>query len=85
MGETIKPFDSGKSAFRFLIPRQTVLDNARVSYLAQKEGYMMLWYGMDRRLVMYPCSNNTMMNFVAIHPSELSPSKQSGGEWSQCM
>ena len=31
-----------------------------------------MWMGDDRRLIMYPCSNNTFMNFVAIHPSELS-------------
>lgn len=27
---------------------------------------------------MYPCNDNTMMNFVAIHPSELSASKGEG-------
>jgi hypothetical protein len=39
---------------------------------------MTMWMGDDRRLVMYPCSDNTMMNFVAIHPSELSASKGEG-------
>jgi hypothetical protein len=37
-----------------------------------------MWIGDDRRLIMYPCSNNTMMNFVGIHPSELSASKGEG-------
>lgn len=83
VGDSIKPFGSGKSAFRFLIPRQTILDNLKTAYLARGEGFMTLWYGSDRRLVMYPCSNNTMMNFVAIHPSELSDSMQSGEGWSQ--
>lgn len=43
---------------------------------------MTLWIGDDRRLVMYPCSNNTLMNFVAIHPSELSVAK-SEDDWSR--
>ena len=37
-----------------------------------------MWMGDDRRLVMYPCSDNTMMNFVGIHPSDLSASKGEG-------
>ena len=39
---------------------------------------MTMWMGDDRRLVMYPCSDNTMMNFVGIHPSDLSASKGEG-------
>ena len=77
-GEHFKPFSSGKAAFRFLVPRQKVLDNPATAHLVA-EGYMTLWYGDDRRLVMYPCNDNTMMNFVAIHPSELSASKGEGG------
>ncbi|CAK7219736.1 hypothetical protein SBRCBS47491_003951 [Sporothrix bragantina] len=85
VGEDIKPFGSGKSAFRFLIPRQTVLNNPSTAHLAvrpDRDGFMTLWYGSDRRLVMYPCVNNTMLNFVAIHPSSLSSSSGSGG-WSE--
>ncbi|CAK7207214.1 hypothetical protein SEUCBS139899_010023 [Sporothrix eucalyptigena] len=85
VGDSIKPFGSGKSAFRFLIPRQTVLDCPSTSHLAtrpDRDGYMTLWYGTDRRLVMYPCVNNTMLNFVAIHPSELSAATGGGG-WSE--
>lgn len=71
-GDTVRPFGSGSSAFRFLIPRQTVLDCPSTAHLAtrpQRDGVMTLWYGRDRRLVMYPCVNNTMLNFVALHPS----------------
>lgn len=77
-GEDIKAFSSGKAAFRFLVPRQKVLDNPAAAHLVA-EGYLTLWYGDDRRLVMYPCNDNTMMNFVAIHPSGLSASKGEGG------
>lgn len=81
-GNDIKPFGCGKSAFRFLVPRQKILDNPATEKFASRDGYMTMWYGNDRRLVMYPCSNNTMMNFVGIHPSELSASKGNGKSFS---
>ena len=36
----------------------------------EKTGQFYTWLGKDRRLVMYPYANNTMMNFVAIYPSD---------------
>lgn len=55
-----------------------VRDNPITEALGKREGIMTMWMGNDRRLVMYPCSDNTMMNFVGIHPSELSASKGEG-------
>lgn len=81
VGAGIKPFGSGKSAFRFLIPRQRILEDPVTARLAERDGYMTLWIGDDRRLVMYPCSNNALMNFVAIHPSILSSAKED--DWSR--
>jgi hypothetical protein len=78
VGPEIVPFGSGKSAFRFLIPVQQIRKNPATTKLSEREGYMTMWMGDDRRLVMYPCSDNTMMNFVGIHPSELSASKGEG-------
>ncbi|KAL1865425.1 hypothetical protein VTK73DRAFT_5255 [Phialemonium thermophilum] len=77
-GDAVKPRPSGKSAFRFMIPRQTMLDNEATRHFADREGYMGLWHANDRRLVMYPCNNNTSMNFVAIHPSELTAAVKEG-------
>ncbi|SPQ25596.1 acde7633-ccef-48d4-adfa-3a9f8766258e [Thermothielavioides terrestris] len=76
--QDIKPFDSGKSAFRFMIPVAQIRANPATEKFVQRDGYMRIWIDKDRRLVMYPCSDNTMMNFVAIHPSELSASKGEG-------
>lgn len=78
VGDDIKPFGSGKSAFRFMIPRQKMLDDPATQSIAKREGYMTMWIGNDCRLIMYPCSDNTLMNFVAIHPSNLSASKGEG-------
>ena len=31
-----------------------------------------MYYAEDRKIVMYPCDDNTILNFVCIHPAELS-------------
>jgi 2-polyprenyl-6-methoxyphenol hydroxylase-like FAD-dependent oxidoreductase len=67
-GGDLEAFDSGKSAFRFLIPSQTLTDDPKTTALI-KPGALSMWIGEDRRVVMYPCMNNTMMNFVLIHPT----------------
>src|SRR5689334_5468244 len=38
VGDGIKPFNSGKGAFRFLIPRQKILDNPNTREFASREG-----------------------------------------------
>ncbi|GIZ38263.1 hypothetical protein CKM354_000168400 [Cercospora kikuchii] len=83
-GGDLKPFDSGKSAFRFLIPTETLRSDPITAPLLEKEGYLTMWIGDDRRMVMYPCNSGTMMNFVAIHPSRESASDISGqGGWQE--
>ncbi|KAM0272552.1 hypothetical protein ACHAQH_008688 [Verticillium albo-atrum] len=77
-GPSLKPFGSGKSAFRFMIPRSALQRNPGCQKFVDQEGYMTIWFGDDRRLVMYPTSNNTTMNFVTIHPSELTSSQGKG-------
>lgn len=78
-GTDIKPFSSGKSAFRFLVSYGKIRSNTQTERFVKREGCMSLWIGDDRRLVMYPCENNTIMNFVGIHPSELSLSTNHDG------
>lgn len=77
-GGDVKPFSSGKSAFRFLINRQKALENPKTKRFAERNGELIIWYGRDRRLVMYPCQNNELLNFVCIHPE--SASEAGGGE-----
>jgi 2-polyprenyl-6-methoxyphenol hydroxylase-like FAD-dependent oxidoreductase len=67
--ENIKTFGSGKSAFRFLIPRQKVFDEEMTRKFADKEGHLIMIFGRDRRVVVYPTSDNTLLNFVCIHPT----------------
>lgn len=72
------PFSSGKSAFRFLVPRKAALDDPKTAKFAETHGELIIWYGTDRRVVMYPCDNNELLNFVCIHPGELSEVKTEG-------
>jgi 2-polyprenyl-6-methoxyphenol hydroxylase-like FAD-dependent oxidoreductase len=67
-GGDLKAFDSGKSAFRFLIPTETLESDPKTAAVL-KPSTLTMWIGEDRRVIMYPCINNTMMNFVCIHPS----------------
>jgi 2-polyprenyl-6-methoxyphenol hydroxylase-like FAD-dependent oxidoreductase len=79
-----QPFDSGKSAFRFMISTEELRADPSTAESVSKLGYLTMWIAEDRRLVMYPCVSNTMMNFVAIHPSRESEADITGeGELSR--
>lgn len=67
-GGNVTPHGSGKSAFRFLISRKTAQDDPITSKFVQKSGELIIWYGSDRRAVVYPTTNNELLNFVCIHP-----------------
>ncbi|KAK2736756.1 hypothetical protein FQN55_001518 [Onygenales sp. PD_40] len=69
-GGTVKPFDSGKSAFRFLISRQILLDDPITREYVERENCLSMFFGNDRRLVVYPCQDSAVLNFVGIHPSK---------------
>lgn len=82
--EQIKPFPSGKSAFRFLLPKQKALDDPETAVLVQHSGELSMWFGVDRRIIMYPTSNNSILNFVVIHPEEESAGETAGSDtWEQ--
>lgn len=78
----IKTHGSGKSAYRFLIPRQAAFDDPETTKYAKEDGHLQMFIGQDRRIVIYPTSNNTLLNFVCIHPTKDSQSvKDAPGEW----
>lgn len=41
---------------------------------------LVIWYGADRRIVMYPCNDNKLLNFNCIHPESESHATASDGE-----
>jgi 2-polyprenyl-6-methoxyphenol hydroxylase-like FAD-dependent oxidoreductase len=80
VGDDWTPFSSGKSAFRFLVARRTLLDDPRTRKYVEQDGELVIVYDGDRRLVMYPTSDNAVVNFVCIHPEE-ETSATSSGNW----
>ncbi|KAJ2997956.1 hypothetical protein NUW58_g489 [Xylaria curta] len=68
-GGDVRARSSGKSAFRFLISREKVLNDPKTAQLAKRDGELVIWYNIDRRVIMYPCDENRQLNFVCIHPS----------------
>ena len=73
-----QPFDSGKSAFRFMIPRSAAAEDPKTSKFCEKPGELIMFFGDDRRVVMYPTNNNEEFNFVCIHPSK---ETNASGNW----
>ena len=67
-GRPVKPVPSGRSAFRWLIPRKTLEDDPATANYAERKGNMTLMIDGPKTLVMYPCRDNTEFNFLAIHP-----------------
>jgi 2-polyprenyl-6-methoxyphenol hydroxylase-like FAD-dependent oxidoreductase len=82
-GGDLKAFDSGKSAFRFLIPTESLASDPKTSGFVEKDDHLSMWIGLDRRLIMYPCVNKTVMNFVGIHPSRESAEDIKGDGWQE--
>ncbi|KAH6648283.1 hypothetical protein BKA67DRAFT_593957 [Truncatella angustata] len=81
-GGASKLFGSGKAAFRFLIDRKVALEDPITKPLVEKRNVLSMWYGSDRRVVMYPCNDNETLNFVLIHPDSESHATP-GDEWNK--
>ena len=81
-GGDVTPFGSGKSAFRFLVKKSAAVEDPITAPFVKDEGELIIWYAGDRRLVMYPTSDNTLLNFVCIHP-ESESSGEAGDSWDQ--
>jgi len=61
-----------------LIDRKAAEEDPATEKFVRHSGDLVIWYGTDRRVVMYPTSNNTLLNFVCIHPEEES---EAGDDW----
>jgi hypothetical protein len=68
LGRDATPQPSGTSAFRFLISTEKIREDAETAHFIEKSGELIMINGEERRLVMYPCRNNSELNFVAMAP-----------------
>ncbi|OLN88496.1 3-hydroxybenzoate 6-hydroxylase 2 [Colletotrichum chlorophyti] len=81
-GTDYKLFRSGKAAFRFLIPRAAVEADPVTAPFVDKKNCLGIWFSTDRRIVIYPCNDNQLLNFVCIHPDTESHATASD-EWNK--
>ncbi|RPB23406.1 FAD/NAD(P)-binding domain-containing protein [Terfezia boudieri ATCC MYA-4762] len=79
-GSSSPAIPSGYSAFRFLIPTETLLaDPITQPFFANKPGSLNAIIYQDRRLIFYPCRDETIENFVTIHPD--TQSRETKEDW----
>ncbi|KAK0933176.1 hypothetical protein LTR29_015252 [Friedmanniomyces endolithicus] len=65
-------FKTDRYAFRFTYAKALAMSDPVTRPLIEPEGVMNSWYGPDRKIVLYPTSGNTLLNFVCIHPASAS-------------
>lgn len=75
-----KLYGSGKAAFRFLIPRKICLEDPVTKPIAEILDALVMWFGSDRRVILYPCNDNELLNFVCIHPDTESHATHNDGK-----
>jgi len=80
-GKPSQLFSSGKAAFRFLIQKKIALEDPITAPLVEKDNTLSLWYGTDRRVVIYPCNHNETLNLVLIHPDNESHATHNDGAY----
>ncbi|KAI1332732.1 putative salicylate hydroxylase [Xylariaceae sp. FL0255] len=72
LGDKVPAHECGQSAFRFMVPTQTInaagLGDALFTHIPDS---VSVAADSQRRLVWYPCRNGELQNFVAIHPTRV--------------
>lgn len=74
---TIRAHGTKHSAFRFLVTRRAAESDFRTAHLFGRTGCLDLWYSDTCRVVVYPCADNEMLNFVAVHPASWTDAQSS--------
>lgn len=67
-----------------MVSRKEVLDDPECAHLVRALGSVDMWHGPESKVVIYPCVNNEMLNFVCIHPDSLTSTGVSQG-WDQAV
>jgi 2-polyprenyl-6-methoxyphenol hydroxylase-like FAD-dependent oxidoreductase len=70
---SIQPAPAVFNAFRFLVPVSQVTTDPRTAQIVEALGSMDMYYQDERKVVIYPCVRNTLLNFVCIYPASLFP------------
>ena len=74
---TVKPFAYGKSCYRWIVPRDVLEADPIIAPLIDPKGWFEEISEGSKRLIMYPCRDNTAMNIAAFVPNS---EAEAGGE-----
>jgi salicylate hydroxylase len=74
---TIKPYPYGKSCYRWIVPRDVLEADPIIAPLIDPKGWFEEISEGSKRLIMYPCRDNTAMNIAAFVPNS---EVEAGGE-----
>lgn len=80
MGENRGIVKTGQSCFRFLVPIEKMQQNPLTSSMLERIGLngVHVFTAQDRRLVIYPCREGTLLNCAGIYPP--SSAEETGGD-----
>lgn len=79
VGGEVPLVSAGKDCYRCLIPTAGLLADPETAVFADSPGMAMQVTAVDRRIVLYPCSEGRMTNLVAFVPaSEVGGIKKGG-------
>ncbi|KAL2811461.1 putative salicylate hydroxylase [Aspergillus granulosus] len=67
IGCAVPAVSTGSAAFRFLIPSDALREDSQIAPFLEDGALRVLVADDLRRLVWYPCADNTVQNFVGIH------------------
>ncbi|KAG0129564.1 hypothetical protein HOY82DRAFT_487982 [Tuber indicum] len=81
VGEDSPALPSGHSAFRFLLPVSEILADPTTAQFAAKTGKLQVWMADDKRVVIYPCRYNLLLNIVCCYTDTRNGSHKE--DWSQ--
>lgn len=77
------PYPTEKACFRWLIPVQSLAQSEYTREFVQKPGVLIEWAADDRRLVAYPCSDDTVFNLGGFVPTAEAGVQDRSGESNQ--
>jgi 2-polyprenyl-6-methoxyphenol hydroxylase-like FAD-dependent oxidoreductase len=74
----MEPFPYGKSCYRWIVPRELLEADPVTAPLVDPKGWFEEISEGSKRIVMYPCRNNTAMNIVVYVPNSEVEAKGEG-------
>lgn len=66
-----------------MLPLSVAKSDPVTADLVTQTGDMQVWEGKFRRLIIYPCRDNSELNFICFHPADETKTEESEEGWSK--